>query len=691
MGDGSGGAAAVAGWARTGCDSLRAMRGRTLLLLLGGLLVAVLGATTAAMPAPARAQAVPGAIALERGMTAVTYTGPTATVEQAFGRVLPAIESVWGREAGFERWLVWSHALSRAQQSLRWLRRGERYWIRSVIPVAWSYPGLGGTPALQFTEVTEAAGVTYVQHGLSEPGSCLLEGGAFGVRVACTPERVSGGAAVADANGDGWPDLYVTRLDTSDILFINQGDGTFVDGSEAAGLTSLTMHTNGAWWGDIDNDGDADLFVTTIAEAAFLLLINDGQGRFTEEAVTLGAAVADESPRSGMSVTMGDFDRDGWLDVHTAEWRLAPSVDDPSVTHGRLLRNRGAEAPGFFEDVTEAAGLDMADLPSLTHSPRNGIFSFGTAFADLDGDGWQDLAVSADFGRSRLFWNNGDGTFTDGTVAAGLGSDENGMGFTLGDVDGDGDLDWFVTAIHTVACLDSGCRWDPSGNRLYLNDGNRVFSDVTDEQGVREGYWGWGAVFLDADNDADLDLTMTNGMLLTVAELPFQDDPMRFWENVRNGPMQERSAAVGLTATSEGKGLLTFDYDLDGDLDIFVVDNGLGPVLYRNDSGNTRPWLRVEVEGTASNRDGVGARVLVTAFEGGPVQLREVGVGSHFLGQSELTAHFGLGAVTGPVHEVTVQWPLSGATTVLHAVPRDATIRVQEGQEGFVVVRPGAE
>jgi len=196
-----------------------------------------------------------------------------------------------------------------------------------------------------------------------------------------------------------------------------------------------------------------------------------------------------------MSVTMGDFDRDGWLDVHTTEWPLAPLVDDPTVTHGRLLRNRGAEAPGFFADVTEAAGLDMAELPTLTRSPRVGTFSFGTAFADLDGDGWQDLAVSRDFGRSRLYWNNGDGTFTDGTVDGGLGTDENGMGSTLGDFDGDGDLDWFVSAIHTVGCLSTNWVWRPSGNRLYRNDGDRVFTDVTDERGVWEGYWGWAARF----------------------------------------------------------------------------------------------------------------------------------------------------------------------------------------------------
>ena len=425
-----------------------------------------------------------------------------------------------------------------------------------------------------------------------------------------------------------------------------------------------------------------------MAEAAFVLFINDGSGHFREEAVARGAALADDVARVGMSVTMGDFDRDGWLDIHTTEWRLAPTVPPGAATHARLLRNRGEEAPGFFEDVTAAAGVEMADLPSLTGSPREGVFGFASAFVDLDGDGWQDLAVASDFGRSRLYWNNGDGTFSDGTVAAGVGSDENGMGSTLGDYDGDGDLDWFVTAIREPSerCLGVDCRWSPSGNRLYRNDGGRRFTDVTDAVGVRHGFWGWGAAFLDADNDGDLDLTMTNGIQLTAAEAVFEADPMRFWENVRQGRMQERSAAVGLTATGAGKGLLTFDYDRDGDLDVFVVHNGGAPVLYRNEGGNGQPWLRVRLEGTASNRDGVGARIEMTALAGGPTQLRELGVGTHFLGQSEATAHFGLGAWRRPLAEVVVRWPASGTTTVLHDIPLDHTILVREGVEGFTLL-----
>ena len=194
-----------------------------------------------------------------------------------------------------------------------------------------------GDPAetrLRFRDVTAEAGLLYMQHEFRETPDCLFAGYPRGA-TGCMLERATGGAATADYDGDGWPDLYVTRLDGPGVLFRNQGDGSFRDATEEAGLAGIPYPTNGAWWGDIDNDGDADLFLTTIAAPRFLLFINDGSGRFTEEAIERGAAVADDAPRGGMSVAMGDFDRDGWLDIHTTEWRLAVYAD------GRRPSTRG--------------------------------------------------------------------------------------------------------------------------------------------------------------------------------------------------------------------------------------------------------------------------------------------------------------------------------------------------------------
>ena len=583
---------------------------------------------------------------------------------------------------------------------VRGLTRGRAAAALGGVAVALLAAACGGAaeppppPLLLFTDVTAESGLSYIQHEFRDIPDCIFAGEPSGA-TGCLVERATGGAAAADYDGDGWIDLFVTRLDGPGLLFRNQGDGTFADVTEATGLAAYSYPNNGAWWGDIDNDGDQDLFVTTIAAPRFLLFINDGAGAFREEAVERGAAVADAAARAGMSVAMGDFDRDGWLDIHTTEWRLAQFIerDEPANEHARLLRNLGAEKPGFFEDVTEAAGVSMTGAESLTRSGLHGDFSFGTAFVDLDADGWPDLAVAGDYGRSRLFWNNGDGTFSDGTVAAGVGTDENGMGSTFGDVDGDGDLDWFVTAIaSSFPCLGGPsyltgmCEWRPTGNRLFAYEGGRRFSDQTDAADVRDGFWGWGAAFFDADNDGDQDLVMTNGFVLTEHEEVFNDDPMRLWENDGAGAMAERSADAGVLSTDAGKGLLTFDYDRDGDLDVFVVNNAGQPTLYRNDGGNQLAWLRIRLIGSGSNRDAIGARVEVEVDAEGLVQLREAGVATHFLGQSEATLHFGLRAAAEAapdVARVTVTWPASGVRTVLEDVPANATIVIREGEDGY--------
>ena len=171
---------------------------------------------------------------------------------------------------------------------------------------------------------------------------------------------------------------------------------------------------------------------------------------------------------------------------------------------------------------------------------------------------------------------------------------------------------------------------------MFRNDGDRRFSDVTDLAGVRNGSWGWGAAFFDADNDGDLDLTMTNGMLMMPG---YGADAMRYWENQGGGTFRSRSTEVGLDDIEDGKGLLVFDADGDGDLDVFVVNNASEPRFYLNQSRGAGSWLRVTLEGTISNRQGLGARVSVNAV-GLPEQIREMGVSSHFLGQSESALHF---------------------------------------------------
>ncbi len=260
------------------------------------------------------------------------------------------------------------------------------------------------------------------------------------------------------------------------------------------------------------------------------------------------------------------------------------------------------------------------------------------------------------------------------------------MGSTFGDYDGDGDLDWFVTSIWDPldTCSSQNCGWGITGNRLYRNDGGRSFGDATDAAGVRAGFWGWGAAFFDADNDGDLDLVMTNGVdfPLVGADAAFNADPMRYWENDGSGNLSARSAQVGLVDVRSGKGLAVLDYDEDGDLDLMLANTVDGGLLYRNDGGNANDWLRIKLRDRRGNFRGLGAKIRVQAVPGGPVQVREMGAASHFLGQSEAVAHFGLGApIAEPVHEVTIAW-LGGSLRVLNGVARNGTLVVWRHPEG---------
>ena len=210
--------------------------------------------------------------------------------------------------------------------------------------------------------------------------------------------------------------------------------------------------------------------------------------------------------------------------------------------------------------------------------------SFTPRFVDFDRDGHADIVVASDFGTSKLFWNNGDGTFTDGTPAiSSLGVSD--MGVAIGDIDGNGLLDFFTSDI----CHPSNCS-TASGNRLFRNFGNRQFLESSSFSGVRDAGWGWGTEMFDYDNDKDVDIVVTNGYYDSLPS--FETDPVRLFRNNGQGGVltnfTDVAGSVGMTDTSQGRGLLTFDYDRDGDLDVFIVNNFAAPVLYRNDGGNRK-------------------------------------------------------------------------------------------------------
>jgi len=531
----------------------------------------------------------------------------------------------------------------------------------------------GGSPGpeleISFVDVALEAGLKHVQAPLGTTLGCedFSE-----QKCPFTSVHMSGGAASGDFDRDGLLDLYVTRLDSAGILYRNRGNARFEDVTEARGLAGAPAGGNGAGFADLDNDGDLDLYVTNVLLDRFHLFINAGD-RFVEDGIARGAAVVTSDRHHGFSVAFGDYDRDGYLDIHTTEWVQLPEGAS-AENHARLLRNLGAEAPAFFQDVTIAAGVNLLEGSRGTRT------SFASSFSDLDGDGWPELVVAADFNASRLFWNAGDGTFLDGTVFSHVGTDLNGMGSALGDYDGDGDTDWFVTAIYDpdYLCDNVTCGWGTTGNRLYQNQGDREFSDVTDAAGVREGGWGWGTAFFDPDNDGDLDLVMTNGVDFPNDEAAaFRQDATRLWRNDGRGGFSEVAGELGLDDRGDGRGLLVFDHDNDGDEDLLIVQHEGMPKLYRNDGGDAHAWLRVQLRGSASNRDGVGARVSLRRRTGEPALVREIRAGNQFLGQSEMIAHFGLGRFEGAISELRVDWP-SGYSRVLRDVPACTTQVIEE-------------
>ncbi len=489
----------------------------------------------------------------------------------------------------------------------------------------------------------------------------------------CQPELSAGALAIGDVDRDGRYDVVLTRIGEHDRLFLAR-DGSFVDASAEWGLDSVAAHSNGAALVDVDRDGDLDLYVLGLGppESApphdrYHFWRNEGD-HFVEDALVRGLAFASDASHAGMSIAVGDYDRDGWPDLHLTEWRASVGVARP--THERLLHNLGPDRPGHFEDVTVESGVFLAGPQCAMDGTACVAKSFASAFTDLDADGHIDLAVVADFGRSRLFWGRGDGTFIDGTEAAGVGTDENGMGSTIADVDGDGLLDWFVTSISDdeSRCAFESCGWGLSGNRLYRGLGGRAFDDGTDSFGLRDGGWGWGAAFFDMDNDGDLDLTMTNGWSesSTDADLPFEREPMRLWMQERSGAFREIAAEAGLDERAQGRGLCVEDIDADGDLDVLVAEHGGGLRLLRNERGNERHWLRVR----ATHADGTiayGARLELGA------QVREVATAAHFLCSTEPVVHFGLGASRSTA-SVRAHWPDGVTTEHELAADREHTI-----------------
>ncbi|MGH9873444.1 MAG: CRTAC1 family protein [Pyrinomonadaceae bacterium] len=523
---------------------------------------------------------------------------------------------------------------------------------------------------VRFTDVTEQAGINF-KHVSSPEKKYIVE-------------SMSGGLALFDYDNDGYLDIYLvnsltvdmvkSKQKTRSVLYHNNGDGTFTDVTEKAGVGDIGWGM-GVTIGDYNNDGWDDIYVTCLGPNH--LLKNNGNGTFKD--VTQSAGVAD--PRWSTGAAFVDYDNDGNLDLfvsnyvdfdvnhlpefgsgRTCQFKGVPVQCGPRGLPGAgdtLYHNRG---DGTFTDVSKKAGV----------SDVEGYYGLGVICSDFDEDGLVDIFVANDSTPNFLYHNNGNGTFKDvgfssGTAVNENGSEQGSMGVTLGDYDHDGKLDLFIT------------NFDDDYNTLYHDDGKGSFTDVSyaaKVAAVSLPYVGWGTKFFDYDNDGWVDLLVVNGHVYP--QLPTYRQRNLVHHNNGDGTFNEVGAQVGTPFAEKrtGRGAAFGDIDNDGDPDVLINNLDGPPQLLRNDGGNANNSISIKVVGVKSNRDGIGARVKIVS--GDLTQVDEVFSGGSYLSQSDLKLQFGVGKRT-KIDLIEVRWP-SGTVDKVTEASINRILTIKEGQ-----------
>jgi hypothetical protein len=537
----------------------------------------------------------------------------------------------------------------------------------------------GGAPpasSVQFSDVTQTAGIKFVHFKGNNGTPTILE-------------EIGPGVCVADYDGDGYADIYFVNgrdlyhrgIAAQNALYHNNGNGTFSDVTDRAGVPG-TGYGLGCVWGDYDNDGYPDLYISQYGKN--VLYRNNGNGTFTDVTEKAGVAATELGTTFHSAVTFFDYDRDGRLDLYAGGYAnfLPGSQRACDIGHGVMNPCRPMVYPGSpavlfhnngdgtFTDVTRAAKI---------YQPNG--FNLAVEAGDFDNDGWPDLFVANDAVDAYLYHNNHNGTFTNVATTSGMAFTENGdamsgMCVALGDYANDGNLDLFITDFQLMS------------DHLWRNDGKGHFDEVEDTAGIAvptKQEVGFGGGFFDYDNDGWLDIFVANGgvwpdIAKISNELHYKQVDSLF-HNEHNGTFTEVSkmSGDGFTQPYAGRGVAFADFDNDGRMELVVANSGDPPLLLHNDGvagGTPNHFVNFRLVGTRSNRDAMGARIRLRA--GGIWQTREIAGGGSFLSQSDLRAHFGLGHNT-TAEEVDVRWP-SGLRQVFHGVSADKFFVIVEGR-----------